>query len=122
MGINDDEEPRVLLELTVIDPEKSPTSVDSKPSIAQASVAQPMASPKKDKRVKSYMNPIGNMKNKAPGSAAPLANAQSAEKLKPNPSKGNMSSASRTAKVNKPVLPTVSKKTMPIQEIQKILD
>lgn len=71
MGINDDEQPRILVELTLVDPNPaSPVQVpEQKPQITQAIPQQPEASPKKEKRVKSYMNPIHNLKNK--GGVAP---------------------------------------------------
>ena len=73
MGMNDDEEPRVQIEMTIIDPLAAPPAppslaAEEKPQIAAALQAPEVPSPKKDKKVKSYMNPIHNLKNKqAPG-------------------------------------------------------
>jgi len=77
MGVNDDEEPRILVEMTLVDQNAvshAPLSnvLESKPQISQAAVQQPETSPKKDKKVKSYMNPIRNMKNKGEGETDPL--------------------------------------------------
>lgn len=88
--------------------------------IAPSTAPQPEASPKKDKRVKSYMNPIGNLKNKgAPGATIPMATTQPANKrsnspLKPSASNKSVSkpepiSAQRKARINKPDVPAVLK-------------
>lgn len=138
MGINDDEEPRILVELTVVDPNAvppaPPTQVpEEKPQIAQAAVSQPEVSPKKDKRVKSYMNPIGNLKNKGAPATAPPPTTQPAGRrpgspLKQNPSNKSISkpdptSAGRAGRISKPAdLPPAMKKAIQVQDIQQILD
>lgn len=138
MGINDDEQPRILVELTVIDPNQAPPAQmpKEKPQIAKATEQQQEPSPRKDKKVKSYMNPIRNLKGKGAPSTAdpqPKANESTKRPASPSPmkhyssnksiSKPDPKSAGRNGKVNKPTdLPKSSKKPTKVQDIQQILD
>jgi hypothetical protein len=47
MGVQDDEQPRILVEMTLVDPNKALPVVQEKPKIQQAIPQQPEASPKK---------------------------------------------------------------------------
>ena len=70
MGINDDEQPRIHIEITLLDPNAGQAE-EKPPQITQAMTSQPEVSPKKEKKVKSYMNPIHNVKSKG-GAPDPL--------------------------------------------------
>lgn len=134
MGMNDDEEPRIQVELTVVDPAAAPApsshlAAEEKPQIA-AALQQPDVSPKKDKKVKSYMNPIHNLKNKQ-GGAAPTQTTQPAARRAPSPLKNSASGKAITKpepaqaarpKINKPQVPSSMKKQVQVQDIQHILD
>lgn len=101
------------------------------PEIISAPTAAAEVSPKKDKRVKSYMKPIGNIKG-APTATVPVsssltANRRSNSPLKPSASNKSMTkndpiSAQRKARINKPDVPPVLKNPVQFQDIQKILD
>lgn len=135
MGMNDDEEPRVQMELTIIDPLAAPAppshlAVEEKPQVA-AALQPPEVSPKKDKKVKSYMNPIHNLKNKQAPGAAPAQTTQPPGRRPPSPLKTAASiravtkpepAASRATKINKPQVPSAMKKHVQVQDIQQILD
>jgi hypothetical protein len=125
----------VQVEITLIDPTAAPPApptqvIEDKPQAAP--VMQPEISPKKDRKVKSYMNPIHNLKNK-PGVAAPTPPAQPPARRPPSPVKNAASGrgpakpepahAGRTqSKINKPQVPSSMKKQVPVQDIQQILD